>query len=83
MAAGALAAAVIGSAIALPMGIHPWCVCWRFGRWWGIGVHFRFHESEFGSSEVVTGIMVNYIVMYVIQYLSMYTFRGLQTPRNG
>jgi len=77
VAAGALAAAVIGSAIALPMGIHP-VVCMLGALVVGGVLAFisAFMKVKFGSSEVVTGIMVNYIVMYVIQYLSMYTFRG-------
>ena len=77
VAAGALAAAVIGSAIALPMGIHP-LVCMLGALIVGAALAFvpAFFKVKFGSSEVVTGIMVNYIVMYVIQYLSMYTFRG-------
>ena len=77
VAAGALAAAVIGSAIALPTGIHP-VSCMLVAAFVGAGLAFisAFMKVKFGSSDVVTGIMVNYIVLYVVQYLSMYTFRG-------
>jgi simple sugar transport system permease protein len=77
VAAGALAAAVIGSAFALPMGIHP-IVCLLGAAVIGASLSSisAFMKLKFGASEVVTGIMINYVVMYLLSYLSMYTFRG-------
>lgn len=77
VAAGALTAAVLGSALALPLGIHP-IVCMLGAALVGAflaGIS-AVMKAKFGSSEVVSGIMINYIVMYLLQYLSMYTFRG-------
>ncbi len=77
VAAGALAGAVIGSAIALPAGIHP-VVCILAAMLVGAALASisAFMKVKFGSSDVVTSLMVNYVVLYVLQYLSQYTFRG-------
>lgn len=77
VAAGALAAAVFGSAFAIPLGVHP-LVCILAGMIVGAALASipAFMKIKFGSSDVVTGLMVNYIVLYVLQYLAQYTFRG-------
>lgn len=77
VAAGALTAAVLGSAFMLPLGIHP-IVCMLGAMITGalLAMIPAVFKTRFGSSEVVTGIMVNYLVQYLLQYLSMYTFRG-------
>jgi general nucleoside transport system permease protein len=77
VAAGALAGAVIGSAIALPAGIHP-IVCILVSMMVGAALASisAFMKVRFGSSEVVTGFMINYIMLYVLQYLTQYTFIG-------
>ncbi len=77
VAAGAMTAAMIGSAIALPMGIHL-VACMLGAVLVGAGLAYisAFMKVKFGSSDVVTGIMLNYIVLYLLQYLSMYPFRG-------
>lgn len=80
VAAGALTAAVLGSAIALPMGVHP-LVCALGGMIVGAVLASipAFMKVRFGSSEVVAGIMMNFIAMYLLQYLTMYPFRGSDT----
>lgn len=77
IAAGAMVAAMLGSAIAMPAGIHP-IVCLLGAVAVGalLASISALMKLKFGSSEVVTGIMLNYIVMYILQYLSMYPFRG-------
>jgi ABC-type uncharacterized transport system permease subunit len=77
IAAGAMTAAMLGSALALPAGIHP-VVCMLGAILVGalLSSISALMKLKFGSSEVVTGIMLNYIVMYILQYLSMYPFRG-------
>lgn len=77
VATGGLVAAVLGSSMLLPSGLHP-IVCML-----GAGIVGAFLGSipaimkvKFGSSEVVTGIMLNYILLYLLQYFTMYTFRG-------
>jgi ABC-type uncharacterized transport system permease subunit len=77
VAAGALGAAVFGSSFILPSVLHP-IVCMLIVTIIGAvlaGIPVLM-KVRFGSSEVVSGIMLNYIVMYLLQYLSMYTFRG-------
>jgi len=77
IAAGAMTAAMLGSAFAMPAGIHP-IVCLLGAALVGalLCSISAFMKLKFNSSEVVTGIMLNYIVMYILQYLSMYPFRG-------
>jgi simple sugar transport system permease protein len=77
VAAGALAAAVIGSAFALPSGIHPIiCILGAMTVGAALASVTAFMKAKFGSSDVVTGFMMNYIVLYSLQYLSAYTFVG-------
>jgi simple sugar transport system permease protein len=77
VAAGALAAAVIGSTLAAPLGIHPIiCILGAMIVGAALASISAFMKAKFGSSDVVTGLMVNYIVLYLLQYLSQYTFRG-------
>lgn len=80
VAAGALAAAVIGGSISLPGIIHP-IACMLAAAAVGalLASVAAVMKVRFGSSEVVAGIMINYIVIYALQYLSMYTFRGSVT----
>lgn len=77
VAAGALAAAVLGSAVMLPFGVHP-IICMIGAMITGAVLAFipAVIKTKFGSSDVVAGIMLNYIIQYLLQYLSMYTFRG-------
>jgi general nucleoside transport system permease protein len=77
VAAGALAAAVIGSAIALPAGIHPIiCILGAMLIGTAISSISAYMKIRFGSSEVVTGFMMNYIVLFTITYLVQYVFLG-------
>jgi general nucleoside transport system permease protein len=77
VAAGALTAAVIGGLVGIPMGIHP-VVCILGAMLVGAALASisAFMKVKFGSSDVVTGLMVNYIVLFLLQYLAQYTFRG-------
>ncbi len=79
VAAGAMTAAVFGLFM-MPRGIHP-VVCMISAMVMGglLALGPAVFKIRFGASEVVTGIMVNYIVEYLLQYLAMYTFRGSET----
>lgn len=76
VAAGAMAAAIIGT-LALPRGLHP-AACMLAGMLVGgaLAVIPAFYKVRRNSSEVVPAVMLNYIVVYLLQYLTMYTFRG-------
>ncbi len=76
VAAGAMAAAVIGT-LALPGSLHP-AACMLAGMLAGgmLAIIPAFYKVRLNSSEVVPAVMLNYIVAYLLQYLTMYTFRG-------
>lgn len=77
VAAGAFVAAIIGSSVILPSGLHP-AVCLLGAALVGalLSSISAIMKLKFGASEVVTGIMINYIVIYVLSYLAMYPFRA-------
>lgn len=85
VAAGALAAAIVGSSLTLPSTIHP-IICILVAC--SVGALLAsipaLMKLKFGSSEVVSSVMLNYITLYLLQYLTMYTFRGSdQTPQTA
>lgn len=74
---GGFVAAICGIYLKLPPVLLPIVcilaamICGAFFA--GISATMKL---KFGSSEVVTGIMMNYVILYVMQYFTMYTFRG-------
>lgn len=77
LVAGAFAAAIIGSAVHLPAGIHAVAAilgAMVIGA--ALGVIPAILKLKFNSPELVVAIMLNTVVVKLIEYLTLYPFRG-------
>ena len=77
IAAGSLVGALVGAYLPLPGGIHPIVCLIAAGIAGGfIALIPAFLKVKFGAGEVVTSIMLNYVIIYLIRYLTMYPLRA-------
>ena len=77
IAVGALIGALVGAYVPLPGIIHPIVCMIAAAIGGGIAALIpAFLKVKFGSGEVVTSIMLNYVIMYIIKYLTMYPLRA-------
>lgn len=77
IAMGGIAAALAGAYLILPYGLHP-IVCIIFAGAAGALVAWlaAFLRTRFGAVEAVTTIMINYVITYILSYLTMYPLRA-------
>jgi ABC-type uncharacterized transport system permease subunit len=69
--AGAMIAALVGAYIPLPSGLHTAVALLAGGAAGGlIGALMSLFKIRFGAPEVITGIMLNSVVMFFTSYLS-------------
>ena len=83
--AGAFAAAIVGSGVSIIPGLHPIVAILAATA---VGAFFGWLPAmlkiKFGASEVVVTIMMNYIISYMCEYLTLYRFSGTETaPRTA
>lgn len=83
--AGAFAAAVVGSALNLPMIIHSIvAILAAAAVGMVIGIIPAWLKIKFGASEIVVSLMMNYVVLFMLQYLTLYKFSGSENaPRTA
>ena len=77
IAIGGLIAALVGAYVILPFGIHPIVsIILAAAAGGAVAWLAAYLRVKFGAVEVVTTIMINYLITYALSYLTMYQLRA-------
>ena len=77
LAAGAFVAAILGSRLSLMPGAYQIvCILAAMAVGFLMGLIPAWLKNKFGAQEIVVTLMLNYIIGYILEYLTLYPFNG-------